>query len=85
MQYFSELSGKKVFTQDKNYIGKVTDLLFLPNETPLVTKFIVKTPKGNTVIISDQEVRKNGIGFIVNNNYKQENKAENEVSLLNKL
>lgn len=85
MQYFSELSGKKVFTQDRKYIGKVTDLLFLPSETPLVTKFVVKTTKGSTINISDQEVRKNGIGFIVNNNYKQENKAENEVSLLNKL
>lgn len=85
MQYFSEISGKKVFTQDKNYVGKVTDLLFLPSATPLVTKFVVKTNKGKTVIISDQEVRKNGVGFIVDNNFKQEKKTEDEVSLLNKL
>lgn len=85
MLYFSELSGKKVFTEDKKYIGRVADLLFVPNETPLVTKFAVKTTKGDTILIPDQEIRKNGIGYIVSNNYKPEEQTENEISLLLKL
>lgn len=85
MLYFSEISGKKVFTQDRRFIGKVADLFFVPGETPLVTKFAVKTAKGDTILIPDEDVKKNGIGFIVNNNYKPEEKTENEISLRNKL
>lgn len=85
MLYFSEISGKKVFTQDRRLMGKVVDLLFVSDETPLVTKFAVKTPKGETLLIPDKYVKKNGIGFIVNNNYKTEEQIENETSVLRKL
>lgn len=85
MLYFSELFGKKVFTRDRQYVGKLTDLMFLPNETPLVTKIVVKTSQGKDFLIPIQDVKKNGIGFVLGQNYKTEEKTNNEISLRNKL
>ncbi len=85
MLYFSELSGEKVFTQNKQYVGKLTDLLFLPAETPLVTKFIIKTKQGSILSVPAHSIKKNGIGFILADNYESKEKAENEVSLLHKV
>ena len=85
MVYFSALKDTKVFTQDRQYFGKLIDLLFLPIETPLVTKFVVKTKTGKILNIPIQFINKNEIGFIVANNYETKEKADNEVSLLYKV
>ena len=85
MLYFSELYKEKVFTEEKQYLGKIDDLLFLANETPLITKFVVKTVSGRLLYIPRQYIRKNGIGFIVRNGYEEKEKKDNEFSLLYKL
>src|SRR5262249_19093524 len=59
--------------------------LFLPLKTPLVTKFIVKTKTGKLLCIPVNFIKKNGIGFILANNYETKEKADNEISLLSKV
>ena len=85
MVYFSALQNTKVFTQDKQYFGKLIDLLFLPVETPLVTKFVIKTKENKILNIPIQFMNKNETSFILTNNYEVKEKAENEISLLYKV
>ena len=84
MLYFSELSGKKICTEEKKYVGKLKDFLFLPAETPLITKVII-TYHGKDIIIPIKDVRKNGIGFVLKKDYTLFGKTEGEVSLLHNL
>ena len=85
MLYFSELSGEKVYTTNKKYFGKIRDLLFFSTETPLVTKFVIKTKDGHTLSIPVQYIKKNGIGYIISDDYVHEAKIETETSLQGKL
>lgn len=85
MLYFSELSGEKIFNQHKRYVGKLADLLFLPLETPLITKFVIKTKGGKMLSIPVRFMKKNGIGFILSDKYEISEKTENELSLLYKV
>ncbi len=85
MLYFSELYKDKVFTESKQYLGKLEDLLFLAHETSLITKFVVRTSKNHLLTIPSQFVRKNGIGFIVKNAYTTKEKTESEFSVLYQL
>lgn len=86
MLYFSELFGTKVFTFDKKYIGKLNDLLFLPLETPLIIKVVIKTTENKELIVPIQDIKKNGIGFILNSSYLTSEKTpDKEVSLLHTL
>ena len=85
MLYFSELYKEKVFTENKQYIGKLEDLLFLAHETPLITKFVIKTKQHHTLTVPVQYIKKNGIGFILKNGYITKGKSENEFSLLYQL
>ena len=85
MLYFSELYKDKVFTQEKQYLGKIDDLLFLAHETPLITKFVIKTKSGQMLFVPRQYVRKNGIGFILKNDYEEKERKENEFSVLYQL
>jgi len=85
MLYFSELSGEKVFTSGKHYFGKITDLLFFSTETPLITKFVIKSKGGSSLSIPFQYIKKNGIGYILSDDYKVEEKIDSETSLVHKL
>ena len=84
MLYFSELFGEKVLSQDKQYIGKIHDFLFLSGETPLITKVVMNVGK-NKHIVPIQDIAKNGAGFVIKNNYTLSEKEEKEVSLLENL
>lgn len=81
MLYFSELYGKKVFSEEKKYVGKLNDLLFLPVETPLITKFVLKTGRGHILSVPVEYIKKNGVGFILSDNYTSEGKKDEEKSL----
>jgi magnesium transporter len=85
MLYFSELSGEKVFSENKQHVGKLIDLLFLPTQTPLITKFVIKTKAKKIYSVPVRFVKKNDIGFILAGNYTSEEQTEKEVSLLYKL
>jgi CBS domain-containing protein/sporulation protein YlmC with PRC-barrel domain len=79
MIYFSEIYNKKVFTQEGNLLGRLTDVLFLPVETPLLTKIVVDGKQNH--IIPIHSVRKfNGKGIYLND-FTDDEQKENEISL----
>ncbi len=82
MLYFSEFFGDKVFTQNKQFVGKVADLMFLPLETPLITKFLIKTDNQSQILVAAQDIKKNGKGFILKQDFITFEKKEDELSLL---
>ncbi|OGG16587.1 hypothetical protein A3D77_06280 [Candidatus Gottesmanbacteria bacterium RIFCSPHIGHO2_02_FULL_39_11] len=86
MLYFSELYGKKVYSEDNRYIGKIHDFLFLAAETPLITKAVIKTPN-NTESISIQNFRRHNRDLILKNGCTRESVTikVGEISLLNHL
>lgn len=51
MIYFSELLHKKVYTEDKIYIGQLSDIIFLATDNPIVTKLVIETPKRREKLI----------------------------------
>lgn len=85
MLYFSEVYGEKVFTENKHPVGSVRDFLFIPADTPIITKFVVRTLDKKNLIIPAEYFKKNGIGFIVKNNYIQTKNADKETSILYQL
>lgn len=81
--YFSEMYNKKVLTQEGNVLGRLKDVLFLPVETPLLTKIVVKGK--NTHIIAIHSVRKfNGKGIYLND-FTDGVRDDNEISLYDNL
>lgn len=85
MLYFSELFGEKIFLENNQVIGKLLDLLFVPVESPLITKFVIKTTDKQIFYIPAQYFKKNDMGFSLKNDYTKKEKKENEISLLHKL
>lgn len=85
MLYFSELYGKLIFSENKQIIGKLHDLLFYPTETPLISKFVINTSRNRTLIIPIEYIRKNGENFILKNDYIQNESNNKEISLLYKV
>ena len=43
MLFFSELIGRKVLIDEKRYVGRLRDVLFLNEDTPKITKIIVQS------------------------------------------
>ena len=52
MIYFSEIRGKKIFTEDNIPVGILDDLIFLALETPQITKLVIKDLAKNTLIVT---------------------------------
>jgi len=51
MQYYSELEGKKVFTEDNIKIGTLKDIIFTPSDQAKVTKIVIKGVQKNSLIL----------------------------------
>lgn len=83
MLYFSLMSGKKVFDKDGICLGKLYDLLFLPIETPLITKVVIKNKKGEKLIAPIQHLKPHTTGgFLLQNSFTPQEKTEKEASIL---
>lgn len=52
MIYFSELKGKKIYTDNGSYIGVLDDLTFVVNGTPKITKIVIKDSRRKFIFIS---------------------------------
>lgn len=81
MLYFSELFGQKVYNQENQYMGKISDFLFLPLDTALITKCIIKKNNKEKFIIPIQDIKKSDQGFSLKPAYKISTKEDREVSL----
>lgn len=85
MIYFSELLNKKVVTENKKKIGKLKDILFLPEETPIVTKILVKGSKKKPFYILISSLKGINNEIVVNKEFIEKDKAEREYSIAQNL
>lgn len=87
MLYFSELYGEKVFTESRKYLGRVRDFYFLPAETARITKVALQAARRQSTLLEVplSYFRKNGIGFIVKDDYEISTKTAEEMSLFSTL
>ncbi len=82
MWYFSELVGKRVYSHEEKLLGTVEDLLFLPIETPVVTKIAIKTPDGREMLVSASLFKKhNGKGFLLTSHFEPLERKDEEASV----
>lgn len=85
MLYFSEIEGKKVYTEDEIFVGKLVDLIFLASENPLVTKIVVKSKTGEKLIISSEYLIKINSEITIEKEYLLSYLEENELFLVKNL
>lgn len=81
MLYFSEIKGKKVFTEDKVYTGRAKDLIFLATQSPDITKIVVQDPLKQTIYIPISYVARINSFITIHKNYEAVQLDENELYL----
>jgi len=79
MLYFSELEGKKVYTEDKIEIGILDDIIFVVSSNPKVSKLVVRIPLKDPLILPFQFVVKMNGYIIVKKSYLESSLEENEL------
>jgi len=82
MLYFSQLKGKKIVTENNEYIGALQDVLFLGTETPLVTKLSVVDKQRHTRYIPVESVTHLNKSLTIAKDFHTEEKKENELSMM---
>lgn len=85
MLYFSEVVGKKIYTEDKVSIGKLDDLIFLVTDNPLVTKMVIKDNVGQKLIISIDYLQKVNNILTIEKEFLPSYLEENELFLVKNL
>ncbi len=81
MLYFSELKGKRVVTEQKVRIGRLSDLVFLAATPPTVTKLVVDGGRGQSYIIPISDVKKLNSIVTVADGFSVQPLGENELYL----
>ena len=56
MLYFSEIVGKKVYTEDNIHIGYLEDFIFLAAENPIVTKIVIMDKKTPNILLGPDKI-----------------------------
>lgn len=85
MLYFSEIVGKKVFTEDNIHIGYLEDLIFLVAENPIVTKIVIKNKTNQRQIISTDYLQKINKVLTIEKEFLITSLEENELFLVKNL
>ncbi len=85
MLYFSEIVGKKVYTEDKILVGKLEDLIFLISENPLVTKVLIRSLADQRLIISTDYLQKINNNLMIEKEFLSSYLEENELFLVKNL
>jgi len=85
MLYFSEIVGKKVYTEDNIHIGYLEDLIFLAAENPIVTKIVVKDKTNQKLIISTDYLQKISKNLTIEKEFLITYLEENELYLVKNL
>ena len=85
MLYFSEIVGKKVYTEDNIYVGYLEDMIFLVAENPIVTKIVIKNQAKEKLIISTDYLQKINKIIRIEKNFLGTNLEENELYLVKNL
>jgi CBS domain-containing protein/sporulation protein YlmC with PRC-barrel domain len=85
MLYFSEIVGKKVYTEDSIIVGRLEDLIFLVSENPLVTKIVVRNSSNQKLIISTDYFQKINKHLTIEKEFLTSYLEENELYLVKNL
>lgn len=79
MLYFSEIVGKKVFTEDNIPIGNLEDILFVAENVPLVSKLVINDDKGKEIFVPIEYLKNINHRIFVYKNYITGEIGENEL------
>ena len=85
MLYFSEIAGKKVYTEDKIIIGKLEDLIFLISDNPIVSKIVIRNNTGQKLIIAVDYLQKINNSLTIEKEFLSTYLEENELFLVKNL
>lgn len=85
MLYFSDVKGKNVVTEDGIAVGKLQDFIFLAEDQPTVTKFVVQGLAGKKLIIPINYLVKINHLVTLSKQYEVTELAENELYVLRNL
>jgi len=85
MLYFSEMAGKKVYTEDDIHIGYLEDLIFLAAENPLVTKIVIRDKSDQRLIVSTDYLKKINKHLLIEKEFLVTYLEENELYLVKNL
>lgn len=85
MFYFSELLNKKVVTDSNRRVGKLKDLLFLAEESPKITKILVRKSKNKSIAIFIKDIKEINKRIVVDKDFVEKEPAEREFSLAHNL
>lgn len=85
MLYFSEISEKKIYTEDNVLTGKLEDLIFLVTDNPLVTKMVINDNAGQKLIISIDYLLKINNNLTIEKEFLPSYLEENELFLVKNL
>src|SRR5690349_21958047 len=79
MLYFSELKGKQVVTEGGTKIGTLTDLVFLAQNQPTVTRLAIHNHGNTPYLIPIHFVKKFNSKIFIKEHFTVEPLAENEL------
>lgn len=85
MIYFSELRGKVIRTEDQIKIGFLEDVIFLAEDNPKITKFIIRSNLKEKLIIPVAFLKKINNDVIISKDYNTADLQENELYLVKNL
>ncbi|MEK7495164.1 MAG: CBS domain-containing protein [Patescibacteria group bacterium] len=85
MLYFSEIVGKKVYTEDNIHVGYLEDLIFLVAENPIVTKIVIRDKSNQRLIISTDYLQKINKHLTIEKEFLVTYLEENELFLVKNL
>ncbi|EKE13747.1 MAG: MgtE intracellular region [uncultured bacterium] len=85
MLYFSEIAGKKVYTEDSIHVGYLEDLIFLVAENPIVTKIVIRDKSNQRLIISTDYLQKIDKYLTIEKEFLVTYLEENELYLVKNL
>lgn len=79
MLYYSELEGKKVFTEDKIKIGILKDIIFTPSDQAKITKLVVRGIHQDMLILPVTFIKKINTHIYLQKSFQIAELEENEL------
>ncbi len=85
MLYFSEIKGKKIYTEDQVLVGKLEDFIFQASNLPRLTKLVVRTTQKSKIFINIDCLQKINSNITIKKKYDLGELVENELFLVKNL
>lgn len=79
MIYFSEIKGRRVYTEDNIYVGQLSDVIFRAGDSPLITKILIKARRAPQLVPITYVKRMNSDVVFLEKNYETAQLEDNEL------